>query len=395
MLRPSYRGELAPPLYRDRTLLLALLLVPVPVLLLVGTRRPRRRTRAATPAVTLRALARREATVADARALRRAFLAAAAARLDAPATVLAEPATFRHLAIRAGVTASTADRAHEFIAELNGAAFDVDARIVDDGVARAYDLYRVMDREARPRRAARAPAAIAGVLLLAAVTLHAADMGTSLFASGVSAYAHGEYASAVHDFGALAAREPRAPDAWANLGTAAFAAGDTARAMVGWQRALRLEPLAADVRDRIDLLSPGGPTSPGFVPAMPVAPLAWFAALLWLAGWLSLAWQGRKRGASAVPLRTGVPIVLTLAALFAASAVVALDYRINASNVAVIAHDVPLRLLPALAADRGATLRTGDVAWVVEEQGAWALVSADGGRSGWMDASALDPIPHD
>ena len=395
MLRPSYRGELSPPLYRDRTLLLALLLVPLPVLVLVGTRRPRRRSRAVTPAVTLRALARRDATAADARTLRLAFLGAAAGRLDAPATVLAEPATLRHLAIRAGVTAPTADRAQSFIAELNGAAFDTDARMVEDGVQRAYELYRAMDREARPRRAVRVPAAIAGALLLAAVTLHAADAGTSLFASGVDAYAHAQFVSAVHDFGSLAAREPRAPDAWANLGTAAFAAGDTARAMVGWQRALRLEPLAADVRDRIDLLSPAGPSSPGFVPAMPPAPLALFAAMLWLAGWLWLAWQARRRGPSAPPLRTGGPIVLTLAALFAAAAAVALDHRINATNVAVIAHDVPLRVLPALAADRGATLRTGDVAWIVEEQGAWAHVSADGGRDGWMDAAALDPIPHD
>jgi len=32
---------------------------------------------------------------------------------------------------------------------------------------------------------------------------------------------------------------------------------------------------------------------------------------------------------------------------------------------------------------------------VEEEQGAWARVSADGGREGWMDAAALDLIPHD
>ena len=201
--------------------------------------------------------------------------------------------------------------------------------------------------------------------------------------------------SAVHEFGDLAAHEPRAADAWANLGTAAYSAGDTAGAMVGWQRALRLEPLAADVRDRIDLVAPVGATSPGFVPAMPPAPLALVAALLWIAGWLVLAWQAQSRGPSAPPLRLGVPIVLTVAALCIAAATVALERRINATNVAVIAHDTPLRVLPALGADRGATLHTGDVAWVVEEQGAWARVSADGGREGWMDAAALDPIPHD
>ena len=51
-----------------------------------------------------------------------------------------------------------------------------------------------------------------------------------------------------------ATTEPRAPDAWANLGTASWAAADTARSVAAWQRALRLEPLASDVRDRVELV---------------------------------------------------------------------------------------------------------------------------------------------
>jgi tetratricopeptide (TPR) repeat protein len=395
MVRTTYRGELASPLYRSRMLLLALLLVPLPALVFASARRPRRRPRTASPAVTLRALAHRDAATVEVRTVRRAFLSAAAMRLDAPATILAEPATLRHLAIRAGVTVATADRAQTFIMELNSAAFDAAGEWKDDGVQRAYDLYRAIDREARPPRKLRVPAYIAVLVLAVAFTAHAANSGAAAFARGVDAYAHGQYASAALDFGSLAAREPRAADAWANLGTAAYSAGDTAQAMLGWQRALRLEPLAADVRDRIDLIAPVAPSSPGFVPAMPPAPVALLAAMLWLAGWLSLAWQARRRGATAPALRPALPAVLIIAALFFAAATFALDRRINAPNVAVIAHDTPLRVLPALGADRGATLRTGDVAWVEEEQGAWARVSADGGREGWMDAAALELIPHD
>ena len=32
---------------------------------------------------------------------------------------------------------------------------------------------------------------------------------------------------------------------------------------------------------------------------------------------------------------------------------------------------------------------------VLESEGAWARVAADGGREGWMDAAALALIPHD
>jgi len=398
LLRPTYRGALPPPLYRSRALLLALLLLPVPVLLLVGTRRPsRRKKRTVSHAVSLRALARSESTVREARSVRRTFLNAVADRLSASATEIAEPAALHHLALRAGVTVETADRARVFIAELNAAAFDVAGEWAGDGVKRAYDLYRAIDREARPRRAPRVRAAVVAMLLTLslAVAARAADSSHELFARGVNAYAHGEYASAMSDFGALAAHEPRAPDAWANMGTAAYAAGDTARAMVGWQRALRLEPLAADVRDRLDLISPTAPSSPGFVPAVPPLPLAALAALLWIAGWLSLAWQARRRGAMAPPLQLTVPVVATVAALFFAGATVLLDQRINATDLAVVARDAPLHVLPALASDRGATLRTGDMTRILEAEGAWARVSADGGREGWLDAAALAPIPHD
>jgi tetratricopeptide (TPR) repeat protein len=401
MLRPTYRGALPPPLYRSRALLLALVLLPIPVLVLAGTRRPtRRRSRAVPPAVTLRALARSEATVREARTVRRSFLSAIADRLSASATVLAEPSTLRHLALRAGVTPETADRAQAFVAELNAAAFDVAGEWAGGGVQRAYDLYRAIDREARPRRtprAARASAAL-GVLVLAlavAIGAHATDGAHALFARGVDAYAHGHFAAATSDFATLAAHEPRAPDAWANMGTAAYSAGDTARALIGWQRALRLEPLAADVRDRLDLLSPTAPSSPGFVPAMPPLPLAAFAALLWVIGWLSLGWQARKRGATAPRLRLTMPVVTTVAALFFAGATILLDRRINATDLAVVSRDVPLHVLPALASDRGATLRTGDITRVLEAQGAWARVAAEGRREGWMDAAALTPIPHD
>ena len=398
LLRPAYRGALPPPLYRSRTLLLALLLLPVPVLLLIGTRRPgRRKARVVSPAVTLRALARDEAAVREARTVRRTFLSATADRLSASATVIAEPAALYHLAMRAGVTAETADRARTFIAELNAAAFDVAGEWAGDGVKRAYDLYRAIDREARPRRVPRARAVVLALLLALALAAgaSAADGAHALFARGVDAYAHGQYASSTRDFAALAAHEPRAPDAWANMGTAAYAAGDTARAMVGWQRALRLEPLAADVRDRLDLISPTAPSSPGFVPAVPPLPLAALAALLWIGGWLSLAWQARRRGAMAPRLQLTIPVVATAAALFFAAATALLDRRINATDLAVVARDAPLHVLPALASDRGATLRTGDMTRILEAQGAWARVSADGGREGWLDAAALALIPHD
>ncbi|HMI57414.1 MAG TPA: hypothetical protein VK511_05160, partial [Gemmatimonadaceae bacterium] len=103
----------------------------------------------------------------------------------------------------------------------------------------------------------------------------------------------------------------------------------------------------------------------------------------------------RRRGAMAPPLQLTGPVVAAVAALFFAGATVLLDQRINATDLAVVARDAPLHVLPALASDRGATLRTGDMTRILEAEGAWARVSADGGREGWLDAAALAPIPHD
>ena len=401
LLRSRYRGALPPPLYRSPALLLALLLLPVPVLVLVGTRRPsRRKRRVVAPAVTLRALARSEATVREARTIRRSFLSAVADRLGASSTVLAEPAVLRHLALRAGVTPETAERAEAFVSELNIAAFDAAGEWTGNGVQRAYDLYRAIDREARPKRTSRAArAASMGAALVLALALaagaHAADTAEALFARGIDAYARGNFAAATSDFAVLAAHEPRAPDAWANMGTAAYSAGDTARALVGWQRALRLEPLASDVRDHIDVLSPTAPSSLGFVPAVPPLPIAALAAILWLVAWISLGWQARARGSAAPPLRLAMPVTVALAALMFATSALMLDRRINATDLAIVAHDSPLHVLPALASDRGSTLRTGDFTRILQSEGAWARVAADGGREGWLDASALTPIPHD
>ena len=149
------------------------------------------------------------------------------------------------------------------------------------------------------------------------------------------------------------------------------------------------------MRDRLDVLAPTAPSSPGFVPAIPPLPLAALAAALWVIGWLALAWQARARGVGAPPLRLAGPGMTIIAALIFASATFVLDHRINATDLAVVARDAPLHVLPALGSDRGSTLRTGDITRVLEATGAWARVAADGGREGWLDASALAPIPHD
>lgn len=393
-LRSTYRGSLGPAPYQRASFWWIVLLAPLPALAVAVVRRPRRARRPTTPARVLLALAR-ASSPPPVRELRRAFLAAAASRIRARAFAsgalpgsLAEPAVLARAARRAGVSAPTANAAAALMAELNAAAFSAAAVASADIAERAERVYRAIDREAcRPR--VQATAALILVLLAVAAGARAAspNADATLFARGVDAYRHRQFAAAERDFADIARRVPGAANAWANYGTSAFLAADTAGATLGWQRALRLEPLASDVRGRLDLLGTG--SGSGAVPPIPAAPLAIAAAALWLAGWGALAWRGWRRTAlRRRSLAAGALAASVLLGGIAAS----IDTRLAARHLVVIASGSDLRDLPALASDRTSTVRPGEIARVVQRNGPWARITTDGGRTGWMVSADLSSL---
>ena len=278
-LRPEFRGALAPPLYRRIPFMLLMALLPAPAIAFAIANRPRRERRKKVripPEQALRELVRRRDR-GDLRPLRRAFLDAVAARLRAPASALAEPEALRHSARRAGTSGATAAAAATLVSELNAAAFAQQRSTVADPHDRALKLYRAIDAESRRWKVpARRLVIILTLGLAASAGVAKAlepDTDEARFTAGVAAYTDHHYADAAQDFTAVTDHEPRAADAWANLGTAAFAAATPALAVAGWQRALRLEPLAVDVRERLDLVAPAPASSPGAVPPVPPLPL--------------------------------------------------------------------------------------------------------------------------
>jgi len=279
--------------------------------------------------------------------------------------------------------------------ELNAATFAAERGSVPDAGDRALKLYRAIDDESRRWRV---PAA-ARVVLLTVAALAASttvrglepDADATRFSAGVADYADRRYPDAAREFAAIVEHAPRAADAWANLGTAAIASGDTARAVAAWQRALRIDPLAADVRERLDLLSPAAASAPGAVPPIPPLPIILLASALWVISWTALARRLRRKLGVAAPLpltALGAAIVLGLAGGY-------LDARLSPNGLAVARRDAPLRILPALGAERSSVVHTGETVRVVTHSGPWSHVRVDRDRDGWVPDDALLPIGRD
>ena len=394
-IRTIYRGALPVPPHERREFWLLLGLAPLPATLRRLTSRRRTKSRPEPVFRTLRALARQRQAV-SAGELRRALVRALADRLNVGALTLSSNGALARAARRAGVSTAIANEADALLGELDRAAFGGAHATTKEHAKRAWRIYRDIDREARSRDSLRAIVTGSVITVLFLTLAHSAFAVQSAepdparrFAAGVAAYRAGRYSDAARDFGAAATAEPRAPDAWMNYGSASWQAADTARAVVGWQRALRLEPLATDAREALVRVDLPVDESLGDVPPLPVEALALIAASLWWLAWIVVAIRSRRPGATSLALG-GISLSVALAAVaFTAHSVVA------GRGLAVLDATGALRTLPALAAEYGAAVRVGEVARIEERRGDWTRIALAGAREGWVEHALLVTLTRD
>jgi tetratricopeptide (TPR) repeat protein len=406
-LRRVYRGPVPAPWHDRVTVWMGLILLPIPAVALVLARRPRRARRRRPAAIRLRAMRRAE-QACDPAEIRAALTEAVVERLGLDPTRPRDADELARCSRRAGVTAESVARLRTVLGALESAAYGTPGKHRAVDAAAAVDAYRAVDREAMMRYSRPSGSHAAAVALLAAalwlVPTDAAFARRQLFTSddaaaarqardaftrGVDAYEMGQFSLAVRSFGEAAHLEPRAPDAWANTGTAAWVSGDTARAVQGWQRALRLEPAASDMRERLSVTPAGHPGLAMSVPPVAADVVLLVGGLLWVVGWSVVAYRGirRERAATAFPV-LGV-------ALIALAAVEPLDRWIAAPDLTVVAGEAVPRVRPMLAADGGVRLRTGELARITQRQGVWIRVVTSTDREGWIPADAVYPLSRD
>lgn len=325
---------------------------------------------------------RRSAPVASPRALLESTLRA---RTGLDLAAFPTPGALASALRLEGVTAETAAELEALRDACDRAGYAATHDAAGPGLmTTATTLLAKLDAEARRR----------ALLLLAMLGLAAcaqAPVGSDVaqaFAAGRTAYAGGDYRRAQEEFARAAALAPRDAAAWANLGTAAWQARDTAMAVVGWQRALRLTPRATELRDRLARVSAPQHRVARIWPVAPL-PVLGLGLALWIGGWGVAAWQARagRRGRWALLAILPGAICIALGAY--------LDDALAAADAVVIAERTPLRALPALGADAGAVPMTGEVARVLERRGVWLRLELDGGRSGWFPAERAHALARD
>lgn len=393
-VRRTYEGQVPAPVTESMLFWLLVAVAPFPLLFVSVRRRPRL-AGTLPPEVQLRSAARDGG--ADAALVRRIFAKGVAERTNLSPGDLADQDRMRRALRRAGVSDATAADASALLATLDESVFGAAGEPDAASPERAIVLLRAIDEEARSRAsiaARRADRAIMGLaIVLCSATAWAATqdvVASTVFSEGLAAYDAREFGSARQAFFELAQARPRAADAWYNFATASWQLEDTAAAVIGWQRAMRLDPMTTDVRARLRL-APGTPRLWHGVPPISLTLLAGAGAAFWIAGFLLLALGRRQQHPMLKRFGTSLAIGAVLILLGGIRQREILDGR----DTGVVLSAARLRPMPVLSAEAGIEAQPGEVARILGHQGAWTRVELTDGRRGWIEAQRLQQLAQD
>jgi hypothetical protein len=258
---------------------------------------------------------------ADAALGRRIFARAIAERVHLGPTEMTDYDSLRRALRRAGVSDTAAAEAATLLTRLDESVFGASSTAADPAnQERARVLLRAIDEGARSRAAIAARRAERGTLVVFLFTVASATawamsqdvVASTVFRDGLAAYDAREFGSARQAFFELAQARPRAADAWYNFATASWQLEDTAAAVIGWQRAMRLDPMKTDVRARLRF-APGTPRLWEGVPPVSLTMLAIGGASLWFLAFIMFA-VARRPPAEFVSATLGPILSISFAA---------------------------------------------------------------------------------
>jgi oxygen tolerance protein BatD len=277
----------------------------------------------------------------------------------------------------AGVDSAVADHVKRLRDRLRAARYG--PRGLGDAAELGAEIQQVLRVLGAERSVgARRPHALVTLLVLAVgvATLRAQTTVPSQTASAEALFEAGALRAAADSFAARAARQPRDPANWYNLGATLYRAGADGKATAAWTRAARLAPRDATIRRSLKLLPAPDPLSEQLLFVGLATPAEWgvVATTGWLLLWIVVAFGGRR----------------VLTGLFAAGAITAAvlggaEWRRRERPVAVvIAETAPVRAAPYGGASAATTLQAGGALLIDRTYGPWVEVHRQDGIHGWV-----------
>lgn len=215
-------------------------------------------------------------------------------------------------------------------------------------------------------------------------------------ARATALYEQRQYSRSAELFAEAAIARPADADLLTNWGAAAWAAGDTVSAVIAWQRAARLEPVAVDLQERLTLLPAGARGGVAEVPMIPVPALVLAALVAWLLGWtlLTVVRVRRRRGNTATWMGfASTAAVFALLLAVASGAAAAWGGReLDATGLRVVRRPDTMRTAPGNDANAMGGVATGDVVRVEAARDGWLHIVHADGRRGWLPAARTIPL---
>jgi hypothetical protein len=218
----------------------------------------------------------------------------------------------------------------------------------------------------------------------------------SAFARANQAYNRGEYADAVQGYRAILAQQGYSVPVLFNLGNAWWRLNQPGRAVLNYERALRLAPGDEAIANNLRRVQ-----QQAALPATQSAPLSRKLGLVSLD---ALAWIGvaasltlcttilimRSRRPKALPVIRSTAVVSAI--VLVATGVILICSWPDIDRAVVLADATPVHIAPALAADVSFRLKPGTLVDEGSRYEGYVMVHTDDGRSGWVSAQQVARI---
>lgn len=252
--------------------------------------------------------------------------------------------------------------------------------------------------------------ALALVLILAlpaAVQAQQKNYMDSLWNEANVAYAEGRWADAIADYTMISDAGLESARLYCNTGNAYFKDGDTPKAILYYERALKLDPSYEDARFNLDLLNAGIQDRIDPVPELILK--TWMKKLCYAAasddwtvlfivffavtcGLVVLFLLGRTVAARRTGFFTGI-VTLLLAALCLSFAIWQKRDYMKSDEAIIMRPVTSVKSSPSGEASKDLfILHEGTKVRLIDQVGAWSNIELADGRQGWMPSTDMEII---